>query len=156
MKSLLGVIAVAALILSIGFGALTLFSTSPRIDAAQQAANTAQSSANAAMVRADQAQATANEAHDLASMANGKAEAALAALQRGDAVAIVAVALGCVVLGLFGVGLFMSWDRNEQRRQELRVMQLRAWMQGSLPAPNQYYDIKQVDYAVLELPSGKR
>ena len=111
MKSFLSYCRRHALILSIGFGALTLFQHQPRIDAARQAANTAQSSANAAMVRSRSGADDGQWAHDLAGMANSKAEAALAARSTGNAVCHCcrgAWLRWC--LGLFGVGLFVSWD----------------------------------------------
>lgn len=145
MKSILGLIASVALLLVLVVGALMLFDTNPRIDAAQSTANTAQTTANAAMVRAE-------EAHGLAALANGKAEAALAAIQRGDSVAIVGIVIGGVALGLgfFGFMFFSSWDRSESRRHELRAAQLH------MLSARQFYEAIETDVpAKIRLPPGR-
>lgn len=147
MKSILGLIASVALGLALIIGGLMLFDTNPRVDAAQSTANTAQTTANAAMVRAD-------EAHNLATMANSKAEAALAAIDRGDPVAIVGIVVGCVALGVFGVMVFVSGERNAQRAHDREMAQLRGgyghWYE--LPGANAYYDIQQ---PVRRLPAPR-
>ena len=150
MKSISGIIAVVALVLAIVSGALLLLNTNPRIDAAEQTAISAQQTAGAAMTRADEAYARAERASDAAEMAL----AAFAAVQRGDSVAIVGVVIGCVALGMFGLLVFLIWDRGEQRKQEMLVLRMRMWMSGRLPAPSHYYEVQPDQY--LELPSGKR
>lgn len=152
MKSISGLIAAVALVLSVVSAGLLFMNTNPRIDAAEQTAITAQQTAGAAMTRADEAYARAERASDAAEMAL----AAIAAAQRGDSVAIVGIVIGVVALGLFGLLVFLIWDRGEQRKQERLVLQMRAWLYGRLPPQRQYYDIETDAYTVFELPPGKR
>lgn len=156
MKSIFGVIATVALALGLLVGALLLLDSNPRIDAAQATATNAQTSATNAMTRANEAQATANAAHDLAAMANEKADAALAAINRGDPVAIVGIVLGCVSLGMFGFMMFVSGERNVQRAHDREMAQLRAGQWPVLPEPQQYYAIQTRRNVPLQLPPGKR